>query len=129
VTLLSLPWWGGTLQATGQKRKGVRADAGTGTVAARWRRQSRRAALGQEQSGVARAGSAKREGARAALELGATRGVKCSRRWRGRPKTVVSGGAKEQRSARGRREREGVRGTSLIFSKISGTPLRSKISH
>jgi hypothetical protein len=43
-------------------------------AAARWWRQSRKAALGEEQSGVVRAGRARREGARAALKLGAMRG-------------------------------------------------------
>jgi hypothetical protein len=67
---------------------------------ARWRRQSRRAALGQEQSGVARAGRARREGARAALELGATRGVKCSRRWQGAAENS------SERRSRGTEERQ-----------------------
>jgi hypothetical protein len=49
---------------------------------------------------VACAGSPRREGARAALELGATRGVKCSRRWRG-----VAGNSSERRS-RGTEERQ-----------------------
>jgi hypothetical protein len=44
------------------------------TAAARWRWQSRRVALGQEQSGVVRTGRARKEGARAALELEAMRG-------------------------------------------------------
>jgi hypothetical protein len=78
---------------------------------------------------MAHVGSARREGARAALELGATRGVKCSRRWRG---AVGNSGERQNRGTeeRQRKKRDGgVRGTSLEFSKISGTPLRSKISH
>jgi hypothetical protein len=55
---------------------------------------------------VACAGSAKREGARAALELGATRGVKCSKRWQG-----ATGNSGERRSRgtleRQRKKREG----------------------
>jgi hypothetical protein len=78
-------------------------------------------------NGVASAGRAKREGARAALELGATRGgevqQEVARGGRKRQAAVLqqrsrAGGASEEEE----REKE-ARGIFLEFSKISGTIL------
>jgi hypothetical protein len=88
-------------------------------AAARWQRQSCKAALGQEQSSMARAGRARREGARAALELGATRGgevqQEVARGGRKRRAAVLQQRSRVEGGARGRRERGGPRD---LFAKI-----------
>jgi hypothetical protein len=86
--------------ATGQKRKGSKSRRGTGhgggEVAAAlppggaWTGAERRGAREKCQ----------KRGARAALELGAMRGVKCSRRWRG------AAGNSGERQSRGTEERQ-----------------------
>jgi hypothetical protein len=89
------------------------------TAAARWRQQSRRVALGQEQSGVARAGRARREQARAALELGATRGgevlQEVARGGQKRRAAVLQQRSRARGGARGRREKGG--GSRDLFAK------------
>jgi hypothetical protein len=75
------------------------------------------------ENGVASAGRTRSEGVRAALELRATRGVKCSRRWRGAAGNSDGGAAAEEQSRGGhqrKKKRGGVRGTGLQITKIIG---------
>jgi hypothetical protein len=104
-------------------------------AAARWRRQSRRAVLGQEQSGVAREGRARREGVRAALKLGATRGgegkqeVEQQQQHSGGRGGVLRRRQRKQRSRacqRKKKERRGSEGLVCKNRKVHGPHYKLK---
>jgi hypothetical protein len=58
----------------------------------------------------------------------ATRGLTCSRRWRGRPETAASCRAEKQSSARGGREREFLKDLFVILENCRDLPVKKNLT-